>query len=1535
MKSKPELKHLDGTEIAIVGMAGRFPRASSIEEFWNNLRKGEECVTRFTDEQLRAAGVPAAALQDPAYVKARPTLEGIELFDAEFFGFNPREAEGLDPQQRIFLECVWEALEHSGYVPSATPAIISLFGGVSTSSYLTSNLYANPEALTQIGLFQAFLSNVQDSLATRAAYKLNLKGGCYSVQTFCSTSLVAVHMSCQALADLECDLALAGGVSINVPQNIGYWYQEGGILSPDGHCRAFDAKAQGTLFGNGAGVVVLKRLEDALADGDTIHAVIKGSATNNDGSMKVSYTAPSVNGQAQVIVEAMGNAGVEPETISYVEAHGTGTQLGDPTEVSALTKAFRSGTSRKGFCAIGSVKTNIGHLDAAAGIASLIKVVMALKHRQIPPSLHYEKPNTEIDFPGSPFFVNTKLTEWAATDLPRRAGVSSFGIGGTNAHVILQEAPELPRAATPRSAELLVLSARSAEALEAATQRLAAHLKAHPHEVLQDVAYTLQVGREPFGHRRIVVPANVDEAVRLLEGQDPKRVFTQYQEQRNPSVVFLFPGQGSQHVDMGRGLYSSEPVFRQHLDSCAELLRPHLGIDLRQVLYPEASGREAATERLSQTAFTQPALFAIEYAMAKLWMSWGFEPKAMIGHSIGEYVAACLAGVFSLSDALMLVARRAALMQKLPAGNMAAVPLSGSEVQARLGGAAWGRELSIAAVNGPSFCVVSGPAIALDLMIAALGGEGVECRPLHTSHAFHSAMMDPILPEFKAAVAKLSLKAPALPYLSNLTGTWIRPEEATNPDYWVKHLRGTVRYSDGILELAKEPNRLLLEIGPGNALCSLVKQHKEQALPVVPTMRHPQDSTADVTCLLTAVGRAWQAGCPVVWSHLHGKSSPRRIPLPTYPFERRRFWVDPVRSAGASRRRSNRKREVAEWFYVPGWKSVVPPSTPATPVTGQSWLILHQDGDIGASVAEALQVAGHTVATAVVGTRWEELPNRRFRMDPTQATDYEKVLSTLVKGGFSPGRILHLWSAGSAPNGASEEVAHGLESLVLLARGVSKQSFSEPVRLVVVSRGVQEVTGDDPLRPHRSMLMAACKVIPQECPSLMVQHLDLDGSSESSATAEWTRRFLTELCTDQKDAMVAWRGRQRWVQTYDPLSLPSAEEGPAAFRDKGVYWITGGLGGVSLVFAEHLARRHGARLVLTGRSELPPRPQWDTWLKEHPAGDGVSRRIRQVRALEGMGAEVLFLAADVADLTQMRRVVEQAKTTFGALHGVIHAAGVLDADTFVSIEEITPDVWKRQFQPKVAGLEVLDQVLRGEALDFCLLTSSLSSILGGLNYCAYAAANIFMDTFARLKSRESGFRWLAVNWDEWNLAAETADTPEPRSSVAQTAIRRTEGMEAFARVLRGASVPQIVVSTTDLQARIDQWIRLEGTKPAEASGSSSQALSAHARPNISTAYAPPTTEAETAIVGMWQQLLGIERVGINDNFFELGGHSLLATQLISRLRKTFEVELPLRIMFEATTVAEQAKRIETLRWVKSNQSADAAPPAGEREEIEL
>ncbi|HEY6548043.1 MAG TPA: type I polyketide synthase [Vicinamibacteria bacterium] len=1123
-------EHLN--DVAIVGMDVRVPGAATLEKFWENLRGGVESIGLLSPE-------PPVVRNGIAHVKAAPLLDDIELFDAGFFGFNPREAEGMDPQVRLFLDCAWTALEASGYDATQYPGRIGVFAGSAMSTYFTNNLLQNPEAMRSAGagMNSQGVFNDRDCLATITAYKFDLTGPAVTVQTFCSTSLVAVHLACQSLLNGESDMALAGASSINVGLKAGYLYQEGGILSPDGHCRTFDESAAGTVFGNGVGVVVLKRLADAVADGDEVHAVIRGSAINNDGSQKAGYTAPSVGGQAKAIAEALAIAQVSPDSISYVEAHGTATALGDPIEIEALTRAFRSaGTERNGYCAIGSVKTNFGHLDRAAGISALVKTVLMLKHREIPPLLHFTRPNPKIDFEASPFRPVTKLTEWRSGGGPLRAGVSSLGVGGTNAHAVLEEAPPARSSGPGRATQLLVLSAKTESALDAASLRLVHHLRSHPEQNLADSAFTLMAGRRRFEHRRIVLAETAAQAAQALESLDSKRVFSAYSRASERAVVFMFPGQGAQYVGMGRGLYASEPVFKKHLDECCEILRSPLGLDLRTVLFPSPEGSAEAAERLSQTAITQPALFAVELAMARLWMSWGIKPQAMIGHSIGEYVAAHLADVWSLPDALQLVAERGRLMQTMAPGSMLAVHLPVEQVREALP-----EGVSVAAVNAASFCVVAGPAPAISALEEDLRRRDQPATRLHTSHAFHSAMMDGILPAFEAKLRTVKFAAPRLPWVSNLTGTFITEAQAQDPGYWVRHLRETVLFAKGIETLSAESDRILLEVGPGNTLSTFARPlaagRGGNPPAVVPSMRHPREDLEDLSFLLGALGRVWAHGARVDAGSLNAGQVRRRVSLPTYPFERERYWIDP--DPRAAQRSASAKKDPADWFYVPTWKSALPVDSAEArngETRGSRWLVFVDDVGLGDRLVERLREQGDTVIPVRLGKAFSGTARTGFTIDPGQRSHYDKVLELLGEEGRSIGGVVHGFSVGAERRAelGPDEVARGFDrgyySLLHLVQAMAAAGWSHPLQLKVLTSQMHEVLRGDVPHPEKATLLGLAKVIPQELHQVTCSSIDLDSPEDPGwKAASALDALVQELRCTTPGTVVALRRQQRFV----------------------------------------------------------------------------------------------------------------------------------------------------------------------------------------------------------------------------------------------------------------------------------------------------------------------------------------------------------------------------------------------------------------------
>ncbi|MGA5820364.1 SDR family NAD(P)-dependent oxidoreductase [Kitasatospora sp. NPDC094028] len=1342
----------DHNRIAVIGMAGRFPGAGDVDTLWQNLIEGREGVSALTEDELLASGADARLLGHPDYVRAKGVLADADRFDAAFFGYSPREAELLDPQHRVFLECAWQALESAGCNPRTFRGRIGVFAGSSLNSYLLFNVMADPRTVESAGGHQVQIASDKDFLATRTAYKLGLTGAAITVQSACSTSLTAVHLACQSLLNGECDIALAGGVSVSVPLRDGYLYQPGGIMSPDGHCRAFDAEAAGTVAGNGVGVVVLRRLADARDTGDPVDAVILGSAVNNDGSLKAGYTAPSVDGQAEVIAEALAVAEVDAAGIGYVETHGTGTVLGDPIEIAALTRAFREHTEKTGYCAIGSVKSNVGHLDAAAGVTALIKAVLALRHEAIPATLHHTTANPALALESSPFFVATEPLPWPRQREPRRAGVSSFGIGGTNVHVVLQEGPPAVPGGPGKPVRLLALSAKSAPALVENARRLADHLESHPQDGLDDAAYTLALRREAFEHRAAVVAedrAGAVAALRRIAGPSATAAAG-----HRPPVVFLFPGQGAQYVGMAHDLYRHEPLFAAELDRCAELFAPHLGEDLRALLFPPPGAERQAAQRLEQTALTQPVLFGVEYALAQLWRAWGVEPRAMAGHSIGEYVAACLAGVFSLPDAVRLVAARGRLVQSMPTGAMLAVFLPEAETAALLTGALLTGELSVAAVNSTALSVVSGDLPAIEELERRLRAAGTGCRRLHTSHAFHSPSMAAAVAPFVAEVRTVTLNPPTIPFCSNVTGTWITDEQATSPEYWGRHLREPVRFDGALDELLADPAALLLEVGPGRVLTTFAREHAAwgTARTALASLRHPNERRDDRAFLLENLGGLWAAGSAVDWSRLFEGEERRLLRLPGYAFERHRYWIEADRTPAVEEPAAVRAESADAMCYTPGWRRLPPFAATAAPGPGRVWVVLGAELGLGGALAQRLTDGGARVVRVSAGTRVRDHGADTWTLDPLRREHHAELLRAVAAGPSTQVRVLHLWSLGGTSTGPLDErrLAEarrcGFDSLLALVQGIGDARPGVPVAVDVLCHGVHSVTGEERLRPENALLLGITTVLPQELPDAACRSLDLSGVDPEHPADHSVRDIHALLDAAVDEPELALRGRHWWARGFDAVPLEPSAQAPARVRDGGVYLITGGLGGVGLALAEHLARSaKGPVLALLSRSELPAEADWDGWPAAHGEQDATSGRIRRLLRLRELGAEPLVLTADVTDLAQLSRAVDELRARYGAIHGVVHAAGapsrgMIAGKSRQDVDEVTA--------AKTLGTLALDEVLGHDEPDFVLLCSSLTSLLGGPGQSDYSAANAFLDAFAQAK-RQSGAPVTAIAWDTW------------------------------------------------------------------------------------------------------------------------------------------------------------------------------------------
>lgn len=1516
-KERSERAHSEERDVAVIAMNCTFPGATSIYKYWNNIKNGVESITQFSRDELLKSGIPESVIDNARYVPARGVIEGIEYFDAEFFGYSPSEAEVMDPQHRVFMEHAWQALETAGYYSDGFKGQIGIFAGSGHNSYMLTNLWPHRSLSGHAPMLEIAIGNDKDHLATRVAYKLNLRGPALSIQTTCSTSLVAISVAVRNLLAGDCDIALAGGVSVSVPAARGYMCHQGGILSPDGHCRTFDASAKGTVFGNGVGVVVLKRLSDALADRDTILSVIKGVAINNDGAVKVGYTAPSIDGQAKVIAKAQAAAGVSPESIGYVEAHGTGTQLGDPIEVTALTEAFRLKTDKKQFCAIGSVKSNLGHLNGAAGVAGFIKTVMAVREGKVPPSLHFENPNPQINFADSPFYVNTKLTDWPKNAEKRLAGISSFGIGGTNAHVVIQEPPtQVSSAASKRPWSILPISARTETALTKAVENMMLHLTTDAkNQSLADIAYTLQVGRKAFSNRLAVISNDKESVALTLQDAIGSGTRVQAGQRR---VAFVFPGQGSQMVGATSHIYRQERVFRESMDQCCNLFAELIGVDLRDLLYAEKDKQAESQEKLNETGMAQPAIFSICYSLAKLWMSWGISPTDMLGHSIGEYVAACISGIFSLNDVIAIVAARSRLMQSLPHGSMISVAVTSSEcerliTQSKL-------PLDLALVNGENSCVVSGERDVVTSFQEFLATAGIESNRLRTSHAFHSRMMSPILQEFKDAFAKVSFNKPSIPVVSNVTGTWMMDEDAVDPDYWARHLRHAVQFDTGIQTLLEGGCDIVLEVGAGQSMSALVKQHRALAADqvVLSSLPHAREVENESFVLANCVASLWRAGASLDWQAYNRDEALGRIPLPTYPFERQRFWIEPKTGNDQPKSIAPVRAALADSFYTLNWKRLNPLKRSISDDLKKSpktWLILADQLGVASSLGQRLSELGHKPIIVDRADTYQKLDHLSYQINPGNSEDYKNLLEDLHRNQLVPDHVMHMWGITPGQDSPVSDDAPEISSffsMLWLMQAISSQASLTPLHVCIAATGMYEVDGRDKVDTIKSMLAGPRSVIPLEFANVSCRIVDIQLPASDTESGEAADRLLKEVGAWSAESTVALRDNHRWAYSLEKATL-EMPMGGSTLRKQGVYLITGGTSGIGLVLAEHLARTQQARLILTGRRVVPPRDQWQQSIDDPSTEKSTSYLLQKVMEMELAGAEVELRSADVCDRVGLAGLVDGIYAQWGVLNGVIHSAGV-PGGGIIALK--SRDEVERVLAPKVTGTNNLLDILKGRTLDFIALCSSVDAIRGVDGQIDYAAANAYLDAVARLSATSSTTRVVAINWPTWREVGMSVSVEVPeamkarRHELLKLALTNAEGVEAFERIL-ASPYEQVIVAPTEIHVpktkRLDS-LNQEVIKSVPAD-IKKPTRTLHPRPQLATPYVAPENEIEEQLAGIWQDLFGIERIGTKDNFFALGGHSLMAVRLTFRVREHFQVEFPLQDLFKAPTISETAELI--------------------------
>jgi iturin family lipopeptide synthetase A len=1442
-----------GLEIAVTGLSGRFPQGDNVPEYWNNLRNGKNCISEFSEEELLSAGESEHILKDVNYVRFGSVLKNKDYFDAGFFHYRPDEARTMDPQIRLFHECCWEALEDSGLLKNhAAKEKIGLFA--SASSSLNWGLYASLKNAEEQFVDNYSVMQLSDVnyLCSLISYKLDLRGPVLFLHTACSSSLAAIHQACNSLLLGECKSALAGGVAIITSPPRGYLFRQGGILSVDGKCCPFDHKASGTVFGEGAGVVVLRRLKDALKDGDRIHAIIKGSAINNDGNDKVGYTAPSVNRQAEVISKAIKNAGVEPDSIGYVEAHGTGTALGDPIEVEALTKAYRaSGSKGTNYCMLGSVKSNIGHLDAASGVAGFIKVVMSLKNRQVPPTLNYEFPNPYIDFDHTPFFVNDRLTDYNPTSTPLRAGISSLGVGGTNVHMILEEAPSREASSSGRPYQLMTLSGKTPEALKRNVRRLREYLEQNTSSMLADVAFTQNTGRASFDYRKMFVGTNREDIIReLFTFESEKRSKDPLTVIKHRRMAFMFPGQGAQYPGMCLELFNSEKVFKAEVERCLAIIGRLSGKDIRTVLFA------GTPEAINNTAFAQPALFIVEYSLARLLMSWGIQPEVMIGHSIGEYTAACLSGVFTLDDALRLVIMRGELMSQMERGSMLSISISEEALQSYLQDS-----ICLAAVNSPSSCVVSGPKPEITAFGNTLENSGLLVKKLYTSHAFHSHMMDGMLAAFEEELKQVNFGRQKIPFISNLTGMPATDEEIAKPEYWVSQVRHTVRFSKGISTLLVEKPTLFLEVGPGRSLGSFVGAHDQNrrehtVIQLLSRYAEKNDSLADV---IRGVGELWATGFEPDWKAFYDREQRWRLSLPGYSFEPTKYpvEVDPeaMIKSKLSGRSGEKKRDLLQWFYTPTWKL--------------SPMLLHQR-NTREPVCTLLLADGHGVGETIAGG----LRERGDRVIEVGGGDKLQPLFEKMKlEGLLPERIIHCGGIADKPASA-HACFYSLVEVFTTA-----QRYKSPLKEVsVLTSGLHDVLGyQEASSSYAALGVSLLKVIGQEYPALVTGHIDI--SLSEVADPGYRSRLLEEILHPQPGKTVSYRNNSRWTLIYDKVEVP---QGPSSsvFKAGGVYLITGGLGGFGLTLSRYLSKYYSAKLILLGTQSL------------------TDEKSKSIKAIRDEGGEVFYFACDISDRKRFSEVLEAAEQQVGPINGVFHAAGVTHGRSINTIDQLETTDFETQFSPKINGLLVLYEVLKDRKLDFCLATSSLSAVLGGIWFGAYAPANSFMDYFIRAHKTASSLKnWISINLDAIDF-----------NGIGNDNISNEQLPRVIEHALLLKELPQLILSVKPLQQRLDDFIDERNGLP-------------EGMTNAEEAMTDELSGAESTLFKLWVNFFGRADFGIDDNFFEVGGDSLKALTLIARINRELSINLGLADFF-------RKPRIRSLATYLSDAKSGGTSPTG-------
>ncbi|MDF1756883.1 MAG: amino acid adenylation domain-containing protein [Legionellaceae bacterium] len=1486
--------------IAVIGMASKFPGSDNTNEFWQSIINKEESISFFTKAQLNDAGINQDLINNQDYVPARGILSDVDKFDAAFFGYTPYEASLMDPQHKVFLEQAWTALEDAGYVAETFPGSIGVFAGMNDSSYLQNNILKNKKVQADFDLQQIMLATSPHYLATKVSYTMGLTGPSLSVNTACSTGLVSIAMASENLKNFSCDMALAGAINIVTPQKSGYLYREMGIFSPSGHCNVFDKGAEGTVLSNGCGVVVLKRLSDALKDNDNILAVIRGWATNNDGSAKAGFTAPSINGQVRCIDKAITSANILPTDIEYIETHGTGTLLGDPIEISALTKGYQYDVyKRANYCAIGSVKSNIGHTDTASGIAGFIKATIALDKKTLPPNINFTETSPQIDFTKTPYFVNTTTQPWQTKHKLRTAAVHSLGFGGTNAHVIIQEAPEI-QSSKSKSANVLILSAKTSSSLSNLTAKIHDYLLTirnidNNEHIIADSTYTLQIGRKHFNWRMAIPYSNIDQLITILgcEKQISLHI-SPPKEQTIKQIIFGFTGQGSQYTNMAYDLYREHQLFKEIVDECCEKIKDDLQLDLRDILFTNKQNQYDNNKQIRQTKYSQPTLFIIEYALTKLLSSFGIKPTAMIGHSVGEYVAATIAGVFSLNDALKLIVARAKLMDLTKPGTMLAVPMSREAIIPLLT-----KTVDLAVHNAPNLCVIAGPKQDINklelILNEKLKESGLSCQHLHTSHAFHSQAMDDILSEFLEVTTKIKCNLPSTPYISNLTGRWITESDLKDKKYWLKHLRNTVLFSDGVQQLNLSKDDIFIEVGPGITLNQVIKQQIKQPAILMHTLPHSgnyQHNSSET--FMSTIGKLWQSGIEISWSSLYTNEIRKRISLPTYAFDKKTHWISAGNKSNLSKS-SNFKKNA---LYCPTWerKEKLPFNQKEDPATITSWLLFDDD----LVFVPKLNSTHESVYTISSGPTFRQTSEFTFTINPKNKDDYLKLLTT-INLPFDKVTILHTWLDNSINRELNNEqvLAKGPYCLLFLAQAFSEAYPNKSIHGLILTNEIYNVFGIESVNPYKSAILGPCKVIPQEYSNICLKLIDIEKGSTYCPIL--INRILSEANTvshaDFKRE-IAYRGNYQWerklLDCTDNLQINTDNR----LKKAGVYIITGGLGGIGLSLAKYLAKNYQANLILITRKNILAQNKWQDYLKndENKKNEDYSK-INKLLSIKNTASSLTIFESEIEDGAKLNLTIQSVKSRFGHINGVIHAAGVPGRGVaqLKTIEE-----YERVLSPKLYGTENLIDSLKSEPLDFIIFMSSITAITGFPGQIDYCSANRILDAYIDAPSR---FKYpvfcQTMNWQAWRDVGMAANSKTLLIELNETNSTDPEdGCFLFEKIINSNN-NQVIISNEDLNLyTANQLNAVTKSKNIKQEIIDEDNCQSH---------------ITKTLLDLWRDILGISQISLDDDFYELGGHSLLAISLLSKIRSRFAINIPSTILFKVRTIRALTKVIQSYK----------------------